>query len=371
MKILLPFLDPYGRRITDSQVSGGTERFCKLINNNFDVEVLQYEFETEHDYYKKTGADKVAIRREITKKMQQEILNKAEECNADIIINNFAWSAFCGSIVSNSHIPIMNIEHCFYPFLSINNRFENLHKKGHSLFLVSDFQREWYDNKIKKYTKSKFLPFGIIRPSYCTKPDILDSEYDCGTIGRCDVGKSPFKLKHMTKHTDLKTLVITAMSSSTVRFKKTNAKMDGHTRYYEKNKNWDNTVWDLKHDDVIKNISKCNTFFSTWNRETWGITAMEALSCGIPIILNSYRNGNHASEIIPASPSHYKKIPTNDKDALVSAIKSFENVDRKEIQEMTYEKHNQDAWKQHIKNAIDKTIETFKSHQNNLNTFIA
>ena len=99
--------------------------------------------------------------------------------------------------------------------------------------------------------------------------------------------------------------------------------------------------------------------------------------CGVldpdeePIILNSYRNGNHASEIIPASPSHYKKIPTNDKDALVSAIKSFENVDRKEIQEMTYEKHNQDAWKQHIKNAIDKTIETFKSHQNNLNTFIA
>ena len=70
MKILLPFLDPYGRRITDSQVSGGTERFCKLINNNFDVEVLQYEFETEHDYYKKTGADKVAIRREITKKIR-------------------------------------------------------------------------------------------------------------------------------------------------------------------------------------------------------------------------------------------------------------------------------------------------------------
>ena len=94
MKILLPFLDPYGRRITDSQVSGGTERFCKLINDNFDVEVLQYEFETEYDYYKKTGADKVAIRREITKKMQQEILNKAEECNADIIINNFGRVRF-------------------------------------------------------------------------------------------------------------------------------------------------------------------------------------------------------------------------------------------------------------------------------------
>ena len=71
---------------------------------------------------------------------------------------------------------------------------------------------------------------------------------------------------------------------------------------------------------MIKNISKCRTFFSTWNKETWGITALEALSCGLPIILNCDNNGDHASEIIPASLNHFKKIPNNDKEALVDAM---------------------------------------------------
>ena len=42
MKILLPYQDPYERPLTHSVVSGGTEMFCKLIYDNFDVEVLQF-----------------------------------------------------------------------------------------------------------------------------------------------------------------------------------------------------------------------------------------------------------------------------------------------------------------------------------------
>ena len=59
----------------------------------------------------------------------------------------------------------------------------------------------------------------------------------------------------------------------------------------------------------------------------------------MPVILNCDNDGDHASEIIPAHKSHYKMIPNNDKDALYDAIKSFD-VDRKEVQEMTWEKHN-------------------------------
>ena len=53
-----------------------------------------------------------------------------------------------------------------------------------------------------------------------------------------------------------------------------------------RNKDWEDTVWDLPYKEVMENISKCKTYFSTWDKETWGITAMEALSCGIPVILN-------------------------------------------------------------------------------------
>ena len=102
------------------------------------------------------------------------------------------------------------------------------------------------------------------------------------------------------------------------------------------------------------------------NIETWGITALESLSCGVPLILNGYKDNTHASEIIPSSKNHYKVIPTNDKDALIGAIKSFKNIDKKEVQEMTWEKHNKDTWKKHFVNCIDKTIEKFNKRSRNL-----
>ena len=351
MKILLPFQDPYNRPLTHPIVSGGTEMFCKSINDNFDVEVLQFES-------KDTLEQKELYTRKHIQEQQKKIIEKAEECNADVIINNFAWSGFCGSIISKSHIPVMNVEHCFYPFLSIINKWDNLIKNGHSVFLVSNIQKKFYD-KMTKRAKFEPFPLKIISPSYCkTKPDVLDNEYDCGTIGRCDKEKNPFKLKHMTKHTDLNTLVITSKSSH-----------EKNSKYYETNKNWNNVIWDKPHDEVVKNISKCKTFFSTWNKETWGITALESLSCGVPVILNCDNDGDHASEIIPAHKSHYKKIPNNDKSALIDAIDSFD-VDKKEVQEMTWEKHSLDNWKKQFANCIDKTIEIFKNKNNNLKRFM-
>ena len=125
-------------------------------------------------------------------------------------------------------------------------------------------------------------------------------------------------IQYMIKNTDISSLVITSKTQ-----------LDKDLPYYNKNKDWDDVVWNEPYDKVMESISKCKTYFSTWNAETWGITAMEALSCGVPVILNCNNDGDHASEIIPASPNHYIKIPNNDKDALIKAIKSFD-VDRKE-----------------------------------------
>ena len=67
-------------------------------------------------------------------------------------------------------------------------------------------------------------------------------------------------------------------------------------------------------------------FFHLGYGNLWN-TALEALSCGLPIILNSHKSGEHASEIIPASKNHYKLIPKDDKDALISANYTLELVD--------------------------------------------
>ena len=349
MKILLPFQDPYDNPLDHPVVSGGTEMFCKSLTENFDVEVYQIPYIKPDDSSHK---DK--------QKTQQDIINKAENVGADVILNNFAWASFSGALMSKSHIPIMNVEHCFYPMTSIISRWNKLVDAGHSMFFVSEFQQKFYKQMAER-TNNRIVEYNLINPAYCrTKPKIEEIEFDCGTIGRCDKEKNPFKLKHLTKNTDLKTLVLTNATQ-------------GHPKndkYFERNKNWDNTLWGLPHNEVLKNISKCRTFFSTWNRETWGITALEALSCGIPVILNTDKDGDHASELIPASPEHFKKIPDSDGDALVDAINSFQNVDRKEIQEMTWEKHNQQSWALQIENAIDITIDRFKNNTSTVMDFM-
>ena len=336
MKILLPFQDPYNHALTHPIVSGGTEMFCKSIYDNFNTTVHQVPYESI-DYSMK---DK--------KKISQDIINHAENIGADVIISNFAQAIYCGSEIIKSHIPIMIVEHCIYPMASCITRWNNAIDNGHSVFWVSKWQEKKY-KKMAERTNQRVVPItGYVNPSYCKqKPQINETEYDCGTIGRCDSGKNPFKLKHMTKGRDVSSLVITSS---------TQLKKD--IPYYNKNKYWDDVVWNEPYDKVIDNIAKCNTYFSTWNGETWGITAMEALSCGVPVILNCDNDGDHASEIIPAHKGHYKMIPNNDKDALYDAIKSFD-VDRKEVQEMTWEKHSIDGWKLQFADAVNRTIDKF------------
>ena len=349
MKILLPFQDPYDRPLSHPIVSGGTEQFCKSIKDNFDTRVFTIPFE---QIEKKTWT-----RQTDKNEISQNIIDLAEGMKAEIIICNFAQAIFNNKTIIESPVPIMFVEHCIYPITHVIYRWNQAIDKGHSMFLVSKWQEKKYKEMAER-TGQRVLPItDYVNPSYCkVKPKLIEQEYDCGTIGRCDNKKNPFKLKHMTKGKDIKSLVITSQTQ-----------VQSDIKYYERNKDWEDTVWDLPYKEVMENISKCKTYFSTWDKETWGITSMEALSCGIPVILNSDKDGDHASEIIPADKSHYIKIPRDDKDALVKAIKDLKNVDRKEIQEATWEKHNLKNWKKEFSNAIDKTIDKFqKKHKKGL-----
>ena len=282
-------------------------------------------------------------------------MNLAEAYKVDVICCNFAQAIYNSQHLIKSNIPIMFIEHCIYPIPNTIYRWNQGIKRGHSMFLVSKWQEKKYEQMAKRTNIDVLEITGFLNPSYCkVRRKIVEPEYDCGTIGRCDSKKSPFRLKTMTKGTDIKSLVLTSKTQ-----------IEDDLPYYEKHQDWDDVLWDLPYKEVMENISKCKTYFSTWDKETWGITSMEALSCGIPVILNCDKDGDHASEIIPADKSHYKKIPRNNKSALIDAIKNFSNVDRKEIQEMTWEKHSLDNWNKQFADAVDKTIDKFNSKKGN------
>ena len=343
MKILLPFQDPYNKSLTDPVVSGGTEQFCRSIEDNFETEVFPIPFEQIQwtSQKSKNGISRI-------------IIHAAVGMEADIIICNFAQAIYNNKTIIESPIPIMFVEHCIYPIPNVIYRWNQAIDKGHSMFFVSKWQKKKY-REMAQRTGQEVLPIdGYVNPSYCkVKPKLIEQEYDCGTIGRCDNGKKPFLLKQMTKGKDIKSLVITSKTQ-----------VNSDIKYYERNKHWEDTLWDLPYKEVMENISKCKTYFSTWNGETWGITAMEALSCGIPVILNSDKSGDHASKIIPASEEHYKIIPQNDKDALVKAIEDLKDVDRGEIQKMTWEKHSLKSWKEHMRKCMEDTVDKFDELKN-------
>ena len=346
MKILLPYSNQLGRGFNDSLITGGIEKFCHSIYDSFDgVKVL--EINDPKDFNKNTTL----------------IKNAAIKYNADIVICNWIQASFAGAKILDCPIPILLICHENSQMLSTLYKFRKLQNVGHSVCLVNPYQKMMYDKMANRINEAP-IEFDGYTNSCCVsgdKPKLEDTEYDVGTIGRCDPrDKKIFIMKTLLKDTGIRSLIMSnRVEESSVCYS-----------YYMKNQHWEDTMWDLKYDDVMSNLSKCKTFFQTHWNECFSITALEALSHGIPLILNT-KNNIHSSNIIPAHPSHYKNITFNSKEELVDAIRSFDDVDRKEIQDMTWEKHSLENWKKQISNCIDKTIENFKNKNRGLKGFMA
>ena len=273
----------------------------------------------------------------------------------------------------DSSIPIMHIEHTNSAMMSAVASLNRIKRNGHSVFLVNPYQKNYYDAYAKRL-KANLINFdGYVEPAFLCgeKPKVQDNpEFDCVTIGRCDPQyKGPYKIKSMLEGTNFRTLLMTNPERHDNRDKKC-------YEYWLKNKHWDDCLFDLPHEEVMKNLSRGRTYFMTWADETFGIVGLEALSCGIPLILNSkmladrsptknqnYQHPLHASNILATDKSHFINIMHNSKEELIDAINKFKDIDRQEIQDMTWEKYTEKRWKSILDNAIDKTIENFKPYK--------
>ena len=343
MKILVPFMNPTNTLPGQKPLEGGIEKFIIQIQETFDdVKICQLPF---------------VVGKIPPRQYSDIVIRNAREYNADLIISNYPKGWCVGPYIQKCGIPIMFVMHTRpeFPFMvrSCHRWFKGIKENNHSLYFVSNFQKYMWDNYRTKKYRQLFDVDGYINSSYCIgkKPNLNDINWDCGTIGRCSKTKGIFKVHSLLQDTNFKTVVLT------------NQPWGYDKKYYEQNKDLENTIIDLSHKKVMEELSTFATFFSTWEEETWGITSLEALSHGVPIILNS-KNNIHASETIPKDERHFRKIILDDKDELIQAITDLKKVDRKEIQDMTWEKHLHEKWKTHFENCIDKTIETFKNGQN-------
>lgn len=360
MKILLPYSTHF--KLSESQdsgkiVTGGIEKFCYDLEKNI------------------PGIIPVCITKEdkdnrLTKRRIQDAI---AEHDPDMILFNNPW---WGNMMMTFGLPLIAIMHeplvRDIRMVELGTILKNLNESGAHLYFVSQVQLDFHRTMAKRIKDVDFGDIkGFINPSYledtvATSDDLL---YDCATVGRCDNEKAPFLLHKKLGNSNLNSLVMTNDGVY---------KSDTINEYVEANQHWSDprhTLRGLPHDEVMENISKSRSFVSTWPKESWGITAMEALGSGVPTILFTGDSGVHASESIAADPSHYIKLSRKCTNAefeeAVSKLQRVSKEDRKVISDMTKEKHSLSNWKLCIDKVINLRYNDQTGKINNLTEFFA
>ena len=347
MKIALIHMDPNNHRIDTDHITGGLEKFGQLIYNNIQCDVVQIPWTTK----KTTSVEK--------KKIIQDAQQKIRELNPDVIITSVDKAAGFSSL-KNLGYPIASFIHAYNGFMTSNLNQENFNDLGHCTFCVSQYMIDtFYDPKSKRLGQRNITFSGIIKPDFAVKRDLCinDLKYDIVTIGRPSPDKNPFLLNKLMEETNKNILTMSYVPKNG----------DKEIKYYEKNRHWNSVLLNEPHSSIMDELSKSKTYFSTWNQETFGITALEALSCGVPVILKGDKNGGHASlEIVP-NKSLFEVVPsTPSTEDILKAYEKLLKLDRKAIQEETLYHNSKKDWIDNIIKACEYTIENYKKVNKNV-----
>jgi glycosyltransferase involved in cell wall biosynthesis len=335
MKILLPFISRSGQPIDSPIITGGIEKVAKNIYEMFPNEIIPVTI---------TGEDRA------NRKTKQVFLDAVKKHQPDMILVNDIDGCFFEPQISDG-IPTVSIIH--EPLcgdVRYLNLYKNLHKftdAGGHLYFVSPNQFEFVQKNILRITGRPLgKTHGFFNSSYCTGEEKVSEKlfYDAVTVGRTDVLKNPFYVHKKLQGTGLDSCVLTTQGN----FQKNTEQV----KYYESNLHWkspQHTYRGLPYEETMEKLSQSRCYISPCQSESWGVTAMEALAHGVPLILVTDNSGKHSSESIASDPSQYRTVPKRIKpDELAQVVKelsAYSYEQRLEISRMTKEKHSKDKYK--------------------------
>jgi glycosyltransferase involved in cell wall biosynthesis len=222
---------------------------------------------------------------------------------------------------------------------------------GGHLYFVSEHQLKIYDKESQRIMGHPVENVnGYVNPSHCTGDEFVSTDliYDVSTIGRTSYMKDPF---YVHRKLDSINSVYTSVVVTTGGH---HLKSGKEKKYYDENLKYNEstaprtTFRDLPYIDGIKTMTNTKVFISTWPLETWGITALESLSHGVPTILLTDNTGTHASEGIAADHSHIRLIPKTapvaDLELAIAELSAYTAEKRREIALATQTKHSKQAF---------------------------
>lgn len=351
MKILMPYHTKNGITLEDDVVTGGLEMFARQIYTSIEGVIPVY-FD-DHD------------RR--TRATTGKIVQAMREHQPDVVITNYDYRTANLNLAKNlPNVPVVWVSHLgpgprskILEAMNMNTFMGEFHN---SVFFVSDNQYKRMNDMSLRLNKKALNPVsGYINPAYSSGDEkiVSEIEYDCITIGRSDKVKDPFWLhRKLKKDTSLNCAVFTDNNPKEEEYNAKNAILESMKP----------TFRGMPHHVLMENLLKANSYVSTCTLETWGITALESLARGVPLLLAHDFFGEHASECIPASSDHFstfrKKIKSQDFIDMIKGVRENTSFSkRQDIAGMTKEKHSKSNWVKSVERMIDMTIENKKKYK--------
>lgn len=338
MKILVPYFgnEDFDLATTTIHV-GGIEKFIKCLYDNIpNIKLVKMDHALKGK----------ALREHITSLVAIE--------NPDCFVNNYNKSM----IIDNEYrCPVLHVNHYTIGGFDALSFVRYINKPN--MLFVSSHQFEGW-NKLSKRVNGYDLEFtrNIISPEFAIdRYEDTSKEYDLVTVGRCSkTTKDPFMVHRLASRHGLKSLVISITPKNTQML---SAKAeDGVVSYYEENKHWSGnqeTIWNLPHDQIFDYIGRGKVFVSTWSNETFGITALEAASCGVPGLL--YGTTHASAEIYDSSSCRL----FNSKNFLEQFNELKDFTSGEELATRTYTTFSRDNFVAQLTRAINNSIDSYKA----------
>tara|TARA_R110000764_G_scaffold239460_1_gene338953 strand:+ start:71 stop:1114 length:1044 start_codon:yes stop_codon:yes gene_type:complete len=345
MKILMPYISRFGDDssiFNKESVAGGIELFGRLVYENLDnVIPLEISPQDQKD-------------RKVTKMIVDAVIRH----KPDIILTNYNYATTTINIWKYIRIPILWINHITPGAITTMEHMRIISEflpRQPILGFVSKYQFSGYQERLeKKYPEVKIDNLRFFNSCFCydkgIEPNNEKPIYDVCTIGRMNRVKDPFWLLKKMKKTDKVCTVFTSKNIYDPKDK----------QYFEDNAEFHDVLQcDLPHAQVMEELSKSRAYMSTCAFESWGITALEALEQGVPLLIRASK-GKHASMDISPSPDYYRLIDNKTTDEQIDQyLKEFDAIDKNDIIIDTLNKHSKEKWVSNLIESLETTIKTY------------